>query len=315
MPHTEYYKNKTERSRYHNVKIMVLAIIFLFLQSFYAQAIIWEEIPSFSKANKIKEEEILINTAPAKTIVYQSDSAAQEIMDFYKTSLPSYGGWKLDNLVNRENTTAAVFSKNEFRVSIIIQEIQAKTYILITHSRDQPASLEEFSRLEQEEIEELFAQQGIAGEEEGWEEKLEEFISTEAEKGVTSGDAAGKDLDFVPRYPHSIRLFSVERNFAKKMILVYSTTDSVDNVVSFYRKNMGSFGWNLINEVNFQNMPDKIKESMNNVNLQGMALIFKGPYGECKITINDSLEQIKGSCNNGGCSSGSCIIGVTYDAK
>lgn len=75
------------------------------------------------------------------------------------------------------------------------------------------------------------------------------FISESSEmmpalRPIAGGDAPGRDIDGIPRLPHSKRLFSFERTDAWKGYLgVYDCAGGVAEAVSFLRREMPRYGW------------------------------------------------------------------------
>lgn len=245
----------------------VFILCFLVLISF-ADAAIWENIPAFPQAVKIKQEETLINNNTVQITVYSTTEPIEKAVEFYKSRLTNFG-WTLTSQTNQQGINLAVFSKGDGLINILLQNMLGKNFITITQSM-------------------------VCSECEGKREEKAE--------GVPTSDTPGRDLQFVPRYPKAIRVSETERENGKKVAINYYTKDSVERALDFYRKNMGNYYWKLENEIDFQNLPEKLSEQLN-PNIKGKSLVFKNSSSSCIISIIEE-PQYKGT-----------IIGVNYNEK
>ena len=267
-------------------KIMPRFSIFtaLFLLTFsLADAAIWENIPALPQVKKLQQEEFLINNSPARSAIYLTEVSVEAIVEFYKTKLINFG-WKLESEVKNEKARVLLFSKREDYASIMINDFQGKNCITIAQSKipkekDNPE--EESSCPEcKDELKKSFG-------------------------GMHPSDAPGRDLPLIPRYPEAIRVSSLERENGRKAYLSYYTRSSLEDVLSFYRQNMGNESWELEKEIDFQDLPSELSEVQKLANLKGKSLIFKGPRGECIVSVFEHPQEGESSR----------IIGIKYSAK
>lgn len=258
------------------IKKSLVFFFFLFILS-YVSAGAWENVPLPGQTVKLKEEEALVNGKKINFIYCRSSLSAQDIANFYLRFLPGMG-WQEDCPECREKGMNAPLvltrSGTKITINIIPNPIETgKNEVIITlHESD----------------------------------KEPRQLPEEGE------DAPGTDLPFLPRYPASQRLSSFSREAGKKAILAYTTTDSLEEVLSFYQQKMMDYDWELVMNIDFQDLfsSPQFAQLKKEVKLEeeweegGGGLIFKGPHGECIVSvIADPKEK------------GVNIIGVKYNAK
>ncbi|MBL7081305.1 MAG: hypothetical protein ISS44_01890 [Candidatus Omnitrophica bacterium] len=245
------------------------------------EAAIWERIPVFPQAERIKEEETLVNNIPAQISIYSTVVPPEEVIEFYKTKLTNFG-WSLVKETNQQGINLIVFSKKDKFVNITVQDILGKNFITTTQGKAPEELPEEASSCPDcQKGLKTFEGQGI---------------------GVLEEDTPGQDLEFVPRYPGSIRANVTERKNGKKVTLSYYSQDSVEDVINFYRQNMGYYHWVLENELDLTNLPESLSTQLP-ISFNGRSLTFKSSFASCIINIFEE-PQAKGT-----------IIGIVYNEK
>lgn len=251
--------------------LYLLCLILIFIHT-YAQAQVWDTLPLPGQTALLKEDEMIMNNQKIKTIHCRSSLSQEDIRSFYLRFLPGLG-WSEDCpecSQGKKDNAPLSFTKVDTKISIIIIPIpigkKGENDIIIAMSK----------------------------------------LKEEAQKGEGSDEEPeGKDLSFVPRYPQSKRVSSLEYNASQKAMLTYSSLDGADKILDFYRQNMPDYGWNLLDESDFQDLPAELKEMQGQFKLEGGALIFKGPRGECIVSVSETPQEGENSR----------IIGIKYDAK
>jgi len=288
------------------IKKTILTFIFV---SFFAlsDAAIWENIPAFPQAQKVKQEEALLDNNPIQSTIYSTLSSPEEIIEFYKTKLANFG-WKLKSEKDEQGIKLLNFYKEDKIVSLIVQNMIGKTFITITQSMAQQelpkskAPCPECEKQKEELIEKWKLPEGTKLEDVNIEQIKKEALLQVQNNTVIQEDAPGNDLKFVPRYPGAVRASSFERENGKKVNLSYYSQSSIENVANFYRQNMGNYYWKLEDTIDFQNLPQGISDKVS-VNMNGQTLVFKSPTASCIISITEEA-QTKGT-----------VIGVTYNER
>jgi len=290
--------HKFQRSR---LQLMSLIFVFFFSIPALSEAAVWKNIPALPQAQKIKQEEAAVNNIPVQTTIYTTLTPPQEIAEFYKTKLVGFG-WKLGTEANQQGIYVLVFSaeKNEF-LNIMVQNILGKNYVTITQSKKPETPTQPCPECNKK-MAELKKNTDTSPEAK---EKMKEALKEMASKKKSSfgEDSAGKDLQFVPRYPGATRVNDIERDNGRKVNLTYYTKDAVENVINFYRQNMGDNYWKLENEVDFQDLPPGLSGKIE-VGIKGKSLVFKNPSASCIISITEDPQNDQGT-----------IIGVNYNEK
>lgn len=247
-----------------------LFFVLIFIQS-YAQAQNWDTLPLPNQTTLLEEDEMTMDNQKIKTIHCRSNLLQQDIRNFYLRFLPG-SGWDVDcpECNQDENDSARLtFIRGDNKISIIIIPSplagKGENDIIIAMSK----------------------------------------IKEEVQQGEEYKEPEGKDLSFIPRYPQSQRVSALEYNASKKAMLTYKSIDDVNKILDFYRQNMADYNWNLQDETNFQDLPSGLGEMQSQIKLKGSALIFKGPRGECIISVFENLQE----------GDNSRIIGIKYNAK
>lgn len=249
-------------------KGFIIIALFLTLVP-YAEA--WETVSLPNQTVLIKEEEIIYNRQEKKIIYCRSSLSKKDIEAFYMRFLPGLG-WK-DNCPEckaQDSNAPLKFIKAESEIVIVIN----------------PSSLDK----NKNEVIIVMSQ-------------IQEDNALSKEMGENGQDLPGEDASGIPRYPQSKRVTSVIKEAGRKMLLSYRTLDSKEEVLNFYRKNMSEYGWDLIKEVDFNDLPAQVTKIKENIELKGKALIFKGVNGRCVITVSEHFFE------------NSSVIGVNYNAQ
>ncbi|MDD5166993.1 MAG: hypothetical protein PHQ57_06375 [Candidatus Omnitrophica bacterium] len=267
-----------------------------------AGATIWEDIPALPQAQRIKQEEIMVNNSPAQTTIYSTLATPQEIVEFYKTKLINFG-WKLEGQTSQQGIEVLMLSKGDKLLNIMLQNILGKNFITLAQSIKpeglvkQKSSCPECEKLEAEIKKKLETSKEFDIKE----MKIPEGSMPKIDI-LPKEDAPGKDLQFIPRYPGAVRVNNVERNNGKKTTLAYYTKASVGDVLDFYRQNMSNNYWNLEKEIDFQNLPEALTKGIN-IDIKGKSLVFKSQVASCIITVTEEPQNK------------TTIIGVNYNEK
>lgn len=287
-------------------QILLLLCFFFFAE--FSEAAVWENIPALPQAQKLKQEEALVNNSPAQTSIYTTLATSKEIIEFYKAKLANFG-WKLGSEINQQGVNLTVFSKADKILTIMVRNMLEKNFITVTQSimpqRDSKET-QACSECEKRK-EELKKKLGVSKDSFNKEINIpEDVIASEGgpkEMSLPKEDTPGRDLQFVPRYPQAVRVNDMEREKGRKVSLAYYTKDSVENVINFYRQNMGNYYWQLENEIDLQNLPQGLSEKIK-VAITGKSLVFKSPTASCIISITEDPQNDQGT-----------IIGVNYNEK
>ena len=292
--------------------------IFIIFFSLYlisvSPAAVWSGIPKPEGAKIIKEEETRVNNQLVYTSIYSLAGGSPNISEFYKAKLPNFG-WKLGTETSEKGITLLSFSKKDIVVNILQQRYAGKNLIFVV----QASTAKELDREECPECEEKMAEfqkelENSADPEEAKAKLTDSLKKIYAAKQAAfpEKDMPGKDLLFVPRYPQSIRIQTIEAEKNQEVRLTYYTRDSLAQVLDFYRQFMKVEYWELVKEVDFQDLaqspelPPEVLKAMQQLKLIGKEFSFKGPRGKCRVTALD--QQI-------GSSEPIRIINVIYYAK
>ncbi len=282
-------------------------ILFLFLFSIFiplAQALSWKELPEFPRAKLIKQGEISRNNQLGQMSIYSVQAKRSEIIEFYKQEL-ARSGWKLERELAPKEMNVLLFSWEDKLVTIMLQKVLRELYISVLQTQNEALPDENNCPECKEKLKALEEESGTLSPQE-YQAKAEEIYKEMAAKkkdALLENDSPGEDLEFVPRYPKSIRVSSVKMDGGKKVTLAYLSRDAEDKIEDFYLQFMGVEGWSLDREVDFQNMPEDFLKALKYALPQGKSLVFKGPMGRCMISIttNPGIDAV--------------IIGVRYNAR
>lgn len=259
-------------------KSLAFLSLFLFFIFSLARAESWDTISLPNQTTLLKEEEMLLNNQKIKTIRGRSRLSENEIRNFYLRFLPGLG-WREGCPECRQQSGGRAplsFIRGDTKLSIVIIPT--------------PLGKEGENEL-------IIAMLKLKS----------EAAAAEAAQDAAASDSPGQDLAFIPRYPESQRVSSMESDSSQRVTLTYRTSQPADAVLDFYRQNMPVYDWQLVDETNFQDLPPGLEEIQSKINLQGGSLIFKGPRGESIITVFKMPEQAGGGDFR--------IIGIKYKAK
>lgn len=284
------------------IKQAIFILWFLFFAAL-TDAAVWENIPAFPQAQKVKQEDTLVNNKQIQTTIYTTAASPQEVVAFYRAKLSSFG-WKLESEIAQQGINMLVLSKEDKYLNVMVQNIMGKNFLTITQSilSKEPPPKEEKSCPEcEKQSEELRKKLKLTSESILEDAQIAKEFSPQIDVS-SEEDTPGKDLQFVPRYPGAVRVNDIERENGKKVSLTYYSRDSVEAVVDFYRRNMGNYYWNPGDEVDFSDIPEELSEKIK-VDIKGKSLVFKSATASCIISITEE-SQNKGT-----------IIGVNYNEK
>lgn len=282
-------------------------ILFLFLFSIFiplAQALSWKELPEFPQAKLIKQGEISQNNQLGQMCIYSVQAKRSEIIEFYKQEL-GRSGWKLERELAPKEMNVLLFSREDQQITVMLQKVLGELCISVLQTKNDALSDENNCPECKEKLKALEKELGTLSPQE-YQAKVEEIYKEMAVKkksALLEKDSPGEDLEFVPRYPKSIRVSNVKMDGGKKVTLAYLSQDTEDKIADFYLQFMGAEGWSLDRTVDFQNMPEDFLKTLKSAPPQGKSLVFKGPLGRCliSITTNPGVDAV--------------IIGVRYNAK
>lgn len=251
--------------------LLILLSLLIWNCSAYVQAQNWDTLPLPNQTTLLKEEEMTLDNQKIKTIHCRSSLSMQDIRNFYLRFLPGFG-WNEDcPECNRQGNDQSrlTFTRGDNKISIIIIPSplakNGENDILIAIAK----------------------------------------VKEKVQQGEEYKEPEGKDLSFIPRYPESQRISSMENDSFQRVTLTYRTIRAADAVLGFYRQNMADYDWDLVDETNFQDLSAELKEMQSQIQLKGGALIFKGPRGECIISVFEDPQEGEDVR----------IIGIKYNAK
>lgn len=282
-------------------------ILSLFLFGFFiplAQALSWKELPEFPRAKLIKQGEISRNNQLGQMSIYSVQAKRREIIEFYKQEL-ARSGWKMERELAPKEMNVLLFSWEDKLVTIMLQKVLGELCISVLQTQNEALPDENNCPECKEKLKALEKESGTLSPQE-YQAKVEEIYKEMAAKkkdALLENDSPGEDLEFVPRYPKSIRVSNVKMDDGKKVALAYLSQDTEDKIADFYLQFMGPEGWSLDRTVDFQNMPEDFLKAFKSAPPQGKSLIFKGPLGRCMIiiTTNSGINGV--------------LIGVRYNAR
>lgn len=282
-------------------------IFFLFLFGFFiplAQAFIWKELPEFPRAKLIKQGEISRNNQLGRISIYSVQAKRSEIIEFYKQEL-ARSGWKPERELAPKEMNVLLFSWEDQQVTVMLQKVFGELCISVLQAQNEELLDENNCPECEEKLKALEKESGTLSPQE-YQAKAEEIYKEMAAKkkdALLENDSPGEDLEFVPRYPKSVRVSSVKMDGGKKVTLAYLSRDSEDEIADFYLQSMAEEGWSLDREVDFQDMPEDFLKALKTAPPEGKSLVFKGTMGRCVIiiTTNPGIDSV--------------IIGVKYNAR
>lgn len=243
-----------------------LSFLFFVFVLLFNNAYGWEKIPLPGQTIPLKEEEMVLDGQKINSLHCRSSLSQEEIRSFYLRFLPGLG-W------NEDCPECSQDKKDNAPLSFTKADTKISIVII-------PSPL------------------GKKGEN-------DIIIAMSKLKEGEGEEPAGGDLPFIPRYPQSKRISSLESSASRKMMLTYSSADDLNKILDFYREKMADYGWNLANETDFEDLPPGLKEIRDQIKLKGRTLIFEGPRGMSIISVFEDLQEGEDSR----------IIGIKYDAK
>lgn len=282
-------------------------ILFLFLFGFFiplAQALSWKELPEFPQAKLIKQGEISRNNQLGQMSIYSVQAKRSEIIEFYKQEL-AHSGWKLERELAPKEMNVLFFFWEDQQVTVMLQKVLGELCISVLQTQNEALPDENNCPECKEKLKALEKESGTLSPQE-YQAKAEEIYKEMAAKkkdALLKNDSPGEDLEFVPRYPKSVRVSNVKMDGGKKVTLAYLSQDAEDKIADFYLQFMGAEGWSLDRTVDFQDMPEDFLKALKTDPPEGKSLVFKGPMGRCVIiiTTNPGIDSV--------------IIGVKYNAR
>jgi hypothetical protein len=284
-----------------NTRLVFIFVFGIWCLLSAAEAAVWENIPVFPNAQKVKQENVIIDNKPVYDAIYTTNAPIGEVLEFYKSKMANFG-WSMNTESIQADMGIAVFGKGGAATNVTVQSIMGKNFITVVQTQAPELSDNKpCAECDQKMGDELMKQ--LESVPEGVDPAERLHVEPEPGAGkIPTEDTPGKDLQTVPRYPGATRMNSAERNNGKKAALTYFSTDTVEKIESFYRQNMSTYNWALEKEVNFQDAPREIYDKMG-ISLTGESLVFKNRFASCIISIFKE-PQGKGT-----------IIGVNYDEK
>ena len=126
------------------------------------------------------------------------------------------------------------------------------------------------------------------------------IVSSWAKQGPTefdpvTKDVRGTDISFIPRYPGTQRVDSMDQEELDFHVATYTTSDAPEVVADFYRDRMPQFGWRQVRELEFQAAIDEIielapqmaslREQPGLESATGTVFNFSGEHGGCLMTV------------------------------
>lgn len=249
-----------------------------------ASAAIFEKLPIAYGAKDVYTEESLKNSYTLKTTGYTTDAKAEEVITFYKKQL-ALNNWQL----SKDSTVEAPS-----------QEVRTSSYYYPGDEERSTKIVEENPRRKNQPIESFYFTKGNSFVSLVVADQDEKGRFVTAIQGLTADckeclkdsnvedSSLAKDLQFVPRYPGSLKVGSEEKKNPKRVRLTYTAQAGIDDAVDYFLSAMPSFDWKLEHK--------RISQNAN--------LIYTGLRGRAVLTIvNMPGEPDK------------VVIGVSYEAK
>jgi len=232
-----------------------LFIFFIISILFLSSGIVWGyELPLPEYTRKELQQEVSVNNIPYTMFVYQSQLPSQEVISFYKQRL-SEEGFILFSEDKPSNVL--IFSRPQSKDGVMLRiedRPDGSTYISVSY----------------------------------WKGNLCKQTKRMAALRKMGKDTPGRDIPGIPRYPGSVRVMSTE--YGLMDIAVYATTDTKQQVLSFYKSQMVSQGWK---QLQLDSLADKNKRVRNllsstMISLQRQMLMFKKGDILCGIGVGSS---------------------------
>ena len=230
-------------------------------------------------ATFVRRNEFIASGTPMTTETYNSSDAPDVVMTRYKARM-ARDGWKLEREVGG---STAVFSKQSSLISVQAWRLPSgETTILLSQFTPQPLA------------------QGS-----GLSPQPPAPNQSSLEPDWWKRDTPGKDPDWLPRYPGSIRQGDLSSRDQRFAMVQYRADDAPERIVAFYESRMPQVGWRLARTQTFpDDLPADVKnrlpEQVGEVN--GTALVFRRGNETCTISVAGEPE-------------GSSAILVQYDQQ
>jgi hypothetical protein len=250
-----------------------LGIIFLaWIGEVYPQGD--SDFPLPPESELLETKDLRLGGRDIQTFVYKSKVDQYNITEYYRKFFQDK---EFDNLLDkrekRKDKQLLKFKKGELVFSLAIIPKPDGTHVVIAKYLE-PAGSPPLESMELSVKDSLFA--------------------------LPQQDGPGKDLDFIPRPPESIRW--LRQDLERRSLLTYATKLSVEEVVAFYKAQMPAQGWEFIKETATQQAVEAYKsttgkkdlglekpfsdgEDLNQIINDSYVLDFKGRAGEVRLTI------------------------------
>ncbi|MDP1853267.1 MAG: hypothetical protein Q8L26_03565 [Candidatus Omnitrophota bacterium] len=282
-----------------------LIVCSLIAMGAFSEAAAWESIPVLPGSTIERKQELQVNAHPAEVTLYKNNAQPDEVFDFYKTQMVN-SGWEELMSKNESGYGLMSFFRKDKVAVISIQNAAKGAAIMVTQTiREKESMLYPDTRAAVEKADKSKADnpEGITpGSKAGCKDNL-------MESKLFKEDTPGKDLDSVPRYRGAVRINSVINEHPKKRAtLVYTAQANSKEVLDFYRQNMPYYNWQLKDEMNFADFPEKLSSKLKDIkgllDPENRGLTFQGYYKSCMVTVTKDPSK-----------EGYVIIGVNYYEK
>ena len=192
--------------------------MFLFARPTFAA--FWEsyDVPIPSGAQIMQSQDSQMGEVTRKNVVYKTSLSPEEVLEFFSGQMPAKG-WSTDT------SFAEVMKK------LKMPEEQTQTSLAAIQNNTLSFTKGDYSMF-------LVVMPGQPN------SKFTVFTINYGKKIEMMGDQGqpAKKLDFMPVYPEAKQMFSTKDTY------VYAAEANIDSVVSFYKKNMLDYGWQLAEE-------------------------------------------------------------------
>ncbi len=236
-------------------KRIVLFIISIFMITLsFAQEPANFQVPLPGNSKFIDNKDLVMGGRNIQVSLYQCEDEPSKIADFYRNYFTEK---EFTKTMDKKDSKAGIhrlrFKKDELVVSFAIRPDAANSELVIAKYAQMPGEPEP----------------------EDTKPSVKDSLFALPKK-----DIPGFDLSNVPRPPESVRMVSTR--MGKSAILLYATSLSVEELMSFYQDNLSSEGWVLQNE---QAAKDGVEAYINNT--KKTSLGFGSPFSD-----GEDLESI-----------------------
>ena len=196
------------------VGILVICLFFSFV---YAENDLSFNVPVPANSKLLDSKQLQMGLRQIDTALYSSQETVAGVVEYYTDFFSQQGFNKiLDKVDAKTGRRLLRFKQGALVVSIAIIGKNANTEIVIAKYLQAPG--------------------GLSPEETKPSVKDSIFA-------LPTSDVAGEDISVVPRPTHSVRMMSSKQG--KSATVMYTTPLDVADTVSFYRKRMPDYGWQL----------------------------------------------------------------------